>query len=79
MLINRKWMANTVFMIKKCQTCHVGRDEHEASSPSFFSVSEVDVPMDDVKKLLQMHGKRRNYLTNYLSDIGTITPYRKQV
>ncbi|XP_029011902.1 putative helicase mov-10-B.1 [Betta splendens] len=55
-----------------------GRDEREASSPSFFNVAEVEVLMDYVRKLLQTHGKKR-LATISPSDIGIIAPYRKQV
>ncbi|XP_071751362.2 putative helicase mov-10-B.2 [Centroberyx gerrardi] len=55
-----------------------GRDEREASSPSFFNIAEVEVMMGYVKKLLQMHGKKGSG-TISARDIGIIAPYRKQV
>uniref|UniRef100_A0A7N8Y4K8 RNA helicase n=1 Tax=Mastacembelus armatus TaxID=205130 RepID=A0A7N8Y4K8_9TELE len=55
-----------------------GVDEREASSPSFFNVTEVEVLMDYVKKLLQTQGKK-GLATISPKDIGIIAPYRKQV
>uniref|UniRef100_A0A8C7R6U0 RNA helicase n=1 Tax=Oncorhynchus mykiss TaxID=8022 RepID=A0A8C7R6U0_ONCMY len=55
-----------------------GRDEREASSPSFFNVAEIEVLMDYLKKLLQGQGKR-GLATISPKDIGIIAPYRKQV
>lgn len=55
-----------------------GRDEREASSPSFFNVAEVEVLMDYVKKLLQAQGKKGQAVIA-AKDIGIIAPYRKQV
>ncbi|XP_073326824.1 putative helicase mov-10-B.2 [Pagrus major] len=55
-----------------------GKDEREASSPSFFNVAEVEVLMDYVKKLLSTQGKK-GLGTMSPRDIGIIAPYRKQV
>ncbi|XP_035761375.1 putative helicase mov-10-B.2 isoform X5 [Neolamprologus brichardi] len=55
-----------------------GKDEREASSPSFFNVAEVEVLMDYVQKLLQAQGKR-GVAKITPRDIGIIAPYRKQV
>ncbi|XP_044065664.1 putative helicase mov-10-B.2 [Siniperca chuatsi] len=55
-----------------------GIDDREASSPSFFNITEVEVLMDYVKKLLQTHGKK-GLSTISPRDIGIIAPYRKQV
>ncbi|XP_005914763.1 putative helicase mov-10-B.2 [Haplochromis burtoni] len=55
-----------------------GKDEREASSPSFFNVAEVEVLMDYVRKLLQAQGKR-GVAKITPRDIGIIAPYRKQV
>ncbi|XP_041656201.1 putative helicase mov-10-B.2 [Cheilinus undulatus] len=54
-----------------------GRDEREASSPSFFNVPEVEVLMSYVRKLLETEGKSQGKLAP--RDIGIIAPYRKQV
>ncbi|KAM3618064.1 uncharacterized protein V6R79_014760 [Siganus canaliculatus] len=55
-----------------------GIDEREASSPSFFNRSEVEVLMDYVRKLLLTHSKK-GIPTMTPGDIGIIAPYRKQV
>ncbi|KAM8753806.1 putative helicase mov-10-B.1 isoform 4-T4 [Acanthopagrus schlegelii] len=55
-----------------------GVDEREASSPSFFNVTEVEVLMEYVEKLLQKHAKKGQRAVSP-SDIGIIAPYRKQV
>ena len=55
-----------------------GVDEREASSPSFFNVTEVEVLMEYVEKLLQKHAKKGQPAVSH-SDIGIIAPYRKQV
>ncbi|XP_036958527.1 putative helicase mov-10-B.1 isoform X2 [Acanthopagrus latus] len=55
-----------------------GVDEREASSPSFFNVTEVEVLMEYVVKLLQKHAKKGQPAVSP-SDIGIIAPYRKQV
>ncbi|KAK6470412.1 putative helicase mov-10-B.1 isoform X1 [Huso huso] len=55
-----------------------GLDEREGNSPSFFNVSEIDVVVSHLKKLLQNQGKKG---IRKLSpkEIGIISPYRKQV
>ena len=50
-----------------------GRDDREANSPSWFNVSEIEVVMDYVQKLMDT---RHNVLR--AEDIGIITPYAKQ-
>uniref|UniRef100_A0A671WXY4 RNA helicase n=1 Tax=Sparus aurata TaxID=8175 RepID=A0A671WXY4_SPAAU len=55
-----------------------GVDEREGSSPSFFNVTEVEVLMDYVEKLLQKQAKKVQPAVSP-SDIGIIAPYRKQV
>lgn len=55
-----------------------GLEEREATSPSFFNRTEVEVLMDYVKKLLQTHSKKGR-ATIAPKDIGIIAPYRKQV
>lgn len=53
----------------------IGDDKREANSPSFFNIAEVEVMRMYVKYLLQTADKMRLDI----SDIGIITPYRKQV
>lgn len=56
----------------------MGKDEREANSPSFFNVSEIEVLVDYLTKLMQTQGKKG--LPKLLpKDIGIISPYRKQV
>ncbi|MEQ2190685.1 hypothetical protein XENOCAPTIV_005536, partial [Xenoophorus captivus] len=55
-----------------------GVDERESSSPSFFNVSEVEVLMGYVRKLLESQGKK-GVAKIAPKDIGIIAPYRKQV
>lgn len=55
-----------------------GKDDREASSPSFFNVAEVEVLMDYVRKLLRSQGKK-GVAKIAPRDIGIIAPYRKQV
>lgn len=55
-----------------------GVDEREGSSPSFFNVTEVEVLMDYVEKLLQKQAKKVQPAVSPC-DIGIIAPYRKQV
>ncbi|XP_029361567.1 putative helicase mov-10-B.2 [Echeneis naucrates] len=55
-----------------------GKDEREASSPSFFNRDEVEVLMGYLKKVLQTQGKK-GHGTISPKDIGIIAPYRKQV
>ena len=52
----------------------VGSDMREESSPSFFNPTEVAVVMDYIDKLLATRGLK---ITE--TDIGIISPYRKQV
>uniref|UniRef100_A0A673J831 RNA helicase n=1 Tax=Sinocyclocheilus rhinocerous TaxID=307959 RepID=A0A673J831_9TELE len=56
----------------------MGKDEREANSPSFFNVTEIEVIVSYLNKLIQTQGKKGlpKLSTN---DIGIITPYRKQV
>ncbi|XP_016085841.1 putative helicase mov-10-B.1 isoform X2 [Sinocyclocheilus grahami] len=56
----------------------MGKDEREANSPSFFNVTEIEVIVSYLNKLIQTQGKEGlpKLSTN---DIGIITPYRKQV
>lgn len=56
----------------------MGKDEREANSPSFFNVSEVEVLISYLKKLLLSHGKKGIPKLS-ATDIGIIAPYRKQV
>ncbi len=55
----------------------MGKDEREANSPSFFNVTEIEVIVSYLNKLIQTQGKKGlpKLSTN---DIGIITPYRKQ-
>ncbi|MED6293051.1 hypothetical protein CHARACLAT_006828 [Characodon lateralis] len=55
-----------------------GIDDRESSSPSFFNVTEVEVLMDYVRKLLESQGKK-GVAKIAPKDIGIIAPYRKQV
>ncbi|XP_053355474.1 putative helicase mov-10-B.1 [Clarias gariepinus] len=56
----------------------MGKDEREANSPSFFNVSEIEVLVSYLKKLLQSQGKKGLPKLS-ATDIGIIAPYRKQV
>ncbi|XP_012712087.2 putative helicase mov-10-B.1 [Fundulus heteroclitus] len=55
-----------------------GKDQREATSPSFFNIAEVEVMMDYVRKLLDSQGKK-GVAKISPKDIGIIAPYRKQV
>ncbi|XP_035008504.2 putative helicase mov-10-B.1 isoform X2 [Hippoglossus stenolepis] len=56
----------------------IGKDEREANSPSFFNVSEIEVIVDYLTKLMETQEK--NGLPKLSAkDIGIIAPYRKQV
>jgi len=56
----------------------MGKEEREASSPSFFNRWEVDQLMDYVKKLMEK-SSRKGRAKLSAKDIGIIAPYRKQV
>ncbi|XP_026778492.3 putative helicase mov-10-B.1 isoform X1 [Pangasianodon hypophthalmus] len=56
----------------------MGKDEREANSPSFFNVSEIEVLISYLKKLLLSQGKKGLPKLS-ATDIGIIAPYRKQV
>ncbi|KAG7477792.1 hypothetical protein MATL_G00073410 [Megalops atlanticus] len=56
----------------------MGKDEREANSPSFFNVTEIQILIDYLKKLLQTQGKKGLAVLSP-KDIGIIAPYRKQV
>lgn len=56
----------------------MGKDEREANSPSFFNVSEIEVLVDYLTKLMQSQGKKGLPKISP-KDIGIIAPYRKQV
>uniref|UniRef100_A0A7N6FJG6 RNA helicase n=1 Tax=Anabas testudineus TaxID=64144 RepID=A0A7N6FJG6_ANATE len=56
----------------------MGKDEREANSPSFFNVSEIEVLVDYLTKLMETQGKKGLPKLSP-KDIGIITPYRKQV
>ncbi|AWP02474.1 putative helicase mov-10-B.1 [Scophthalmus maximus] len=56
----------------------MGKDEREANSPSFFNVSEIEVLVGYLTKLVETQGKK-GLPTLAAKDIGIIAPYRKQV
>ncbi|XP_056219431.1 putative helicase mov-10-B.1 [Seriola aureovittata] len=56
----------------------IGKDEREANSPSFFNVSEIEVLVDYLTKLMETQGKKGLPKLS-AKDIGIIAPYRKQV
>ncbi|XP_062852676.1 putative helicase mov-10-B.1 [Trichomycterus rosablanca] len=56
----------------------MGKDEREENSPSFFNVSEIEVLIGYLKKLLLTQGKKGLPKLS-ANDIGIIAPYRKQV
>nr|CBN80761.1 Putative helicase mov-10-A [Dicentrarchus labrax] len=56
----------------------LGKDEREANSPSFFNVSEIEVLVDYLTKLMETQGKKGLPKLS-AKDIGIIAPYRKQV
>lgn len=56
----------------------MGKDEREANSPSFFNVSEIEVLVDYLTKLMETQGKKGLPKLSP-KDIGIIAPYRKQV
>uniref|UniRef100_A0A672JMP8 RNA helicase n=1 Tax=Salarias fasciatus TaxID=181472 RepID=A0A672JMP8_SALFA len=56
----------------------MGKDEREANSPSFFNVSEIEVLVDYLTKLVETQQKKGLPKLS-AKDIGIIAPYRKQV
>uniref|UniRef100_A0A8C7LVX8 RNA helicase n=1 Tax=Oncorhynchus mykiss TaxID=8022 RepID=A0A8C7LVX8_ONCMY len=56
----------------------LGKDEREGNSPSFFNVSEIEVLVDYLTKLMKTQGKKGLPKLSP-KDIGIIAPYRKQV
>ncbi|XP_072026794.1 putative helicase MOV-10 [Amphiura filiformis] len=52
-----------------------GRDEREGQSPSFFNLQEVQVVVEYIEDLREKRGGRKIKQ----SDIGIISPYRRQV
>ncbi|XP_051985600.1 putative helicase mov-10-B.1 [Xyrauchen texanus] len=56
----------------------MGKDEREANSPSFFNVTEIEVIVSYLNKLMQTQGKK-GLPKLIANDIGIIAPYRKQV
>ncbi|KAK5872123.1 hypothetical protein PBY51_012852 [Eleginops maclovinus] len=56
----------------------IGKDEREANSPSFFNVSEIEILVDYLTKLIETQGKKGLPKLS-AKDIGIIAPYRKQV
>lgn len=56
----------------------MGKDEREANSPSFFNVSEIEILVDYLTKLMETQGKKGLPKLS-AKDIGIIAPYRKQV
>ncbi|XP_048877491.1 putative helicase mov-10-B.1 isoform X2 [Brienomyrus brachyistius] len=56
----------------------MGKDEREANSPSFFNAAEVHELIEYLKKLLPPAGERGSGILSP-SEIGIISPYRKQV
>lgn len=55
----------------------MGKDEREENSPSFFNVTEIEVIVSYLKKLVQTQGKKGLPKLG-IQDIGIIAPYRKQ-
>ncbi|NWJ11613.1 M10L1 helicase, partial [Crypturellus undulatus] len=55
-----------------------GEDRREARSPSFFNTAEIDVVLRYLRELLQSADQGGRPATSP-SDIGVISPYRKQV
>ena len=52
-----------------------GIDDREGHSPSFFNKKEIEIVVEYVENLLDKRGGRKIKE----SDIGVITPYRRQV
>jgi len=55
----------------------MGKDEREANSPSFFNVTEIEVIVSYLNKLMETQGKKGLPKLSD-NDIGIIAPYRKQ-
>lgn len=55
----------------------MGKDEREANSPSFFNVTEIEVIVSYLNKLMETQGKKGLPKLS-ANDIGIIAPYRKQ-
>lgn len=55
----------------------MGKDEREENSPSFFNVTEIEVIISYLKKLMETQGKKGLPKLG-IQDIGIIAPYRKQ-
>ncbi|KAG1973810.1 helicase MOV-10 [Pimephales promelas] len=56
----------------------VGKDDRESNSPSFFNISEINIILDYLKKLLLTQAKK-GIAKISPKEIGIIAPYRKQV
>ncbi|XP_051965391.1 putative helicase mov-10-B.1 isoform X2 [Xyrauchen texanus] len=56
----------------------IGKDDRELNSPSFFNISEIDIIIDYLKKLLLTQAKK-GIAKISPKEIGIIAPYRKQV
>ncbi|CAM4716224.1 unnamed protein product [Leuciscus chuanchicus] len=56
----------------------IGKDDRESNSPSFFNVSEINIIVDYLKKLLLTQAKK-GIAKISPKEIGIIAPYRKQV
>ncbi|XP_067269748.1 putative helicase mov-10-B.1 [Pseudorasbora parva] len=56
----------------------VGKDDRESNSPSFFNISEINIIVDYLKKLLLTQAKK-GIAKISPKEIGIIAPYRKQV
>ncbi|KAM9409052.1 putative helicase mov-10-B.1 [Pholidichthys leucotaenia] len=56
----------------------LGKDQRESNSPSFFNVSEIEIVVDYLTKLMETQGKKGLPKLS-AKDVGIIAPYRKQV
>ncbi|KAK7146112.1 hypothetical protein R3I93_013748 [Phoxinus phoxinus] len=56
----------------------IGKDDRESNSPSFFNISEINIIVDYLKKLLLTQAKK-GIAKISPKEIGIIAPYRKQV
>ncbi|XP_029428141.1 helicase MOV-10 [Rhinatrema bivittatum] len=56
----------------------LGEDQRESTSPSFFNITEVEIVLVYLKKLLNAQGKAGQGKISP-KEIGIISPYRKQV